>query len=193
MTRYFYDTEFHEDGRTIDLLSIGIVDENGREFYAVNADAQWWRVVDHEWLMANVVPKFVEDGVLLREPYDAARLPAINHSHPAVNSKIGIRSEVEQFFVNGVDEHGIELCGWFTAYDHVALAQLWGSMMAMPRFMPFWTNDLCQEQRRLERAYDLSITLPAQPADQHHALADARWNRQAHRFLAEIEKERRAA
>ena len=34
--RFFYDTEFIEDGTTIDLVSIGVVDETGREFYAVS-------------------------------------------------------------------------------------------------------------------------------------------------------------
>jgi hypothetical protein len=28
--KYYYDTEFIEDGRTIDLISIGIVAEDGR-------------------------------------------------------------------------------------------------------------------------------------------------------------------
>ena len=36
--RFFYDCEFIEDGRTIDLVSIGVVDENGREFYAVSTE-----------------------------------------------------------------------------------------------------------------------------------------------------------
>src|SRR3954452_23658432 len=36
--RYFYDTEFIEDGTTIDLVSIGVVDETGREFYAVSTE-----------------------------------------------------------------------------------------------------------------------------------------------------------
>src|SRR4051812_11038169 len=33
--KYFYDTEFLEDGQTIELISIGIVAEDGREYYAV--------------------------------------------------------------------------------------------------------------------------------------------------------------
>lgn len=33
MTIYCYDTEFLEDGRTIDLISIGIVCEDGRSPY----------------------------------------------------------------------------------------------------------------------------------------------------------------
>ena len=36
--RYFYDCEFIEDGRTVDLVSIGVVDEHGREFYAVSTE-----------------------------------------------------------------------------------------------------------------------------------------------------------
>ena len=36
--RYFYDTEFIEDGRIIDLVSIGVVDEHGREYYAISTE-----------------------------------------------------------------------------------------------------------------------------------------------------------
>ena len=36
--RYFYDCEFIEDGRTFDLVSIGVVDEYDREFYAVSTE-----------------------------------------------------------------------------------------------------------------------------------------------------------
>ncbi len=33
MTRYFYDCEFLENGNTIELISIGIVADDGREYY----------------------------------------------------------------------------------------------------------------------------------------------------------------
>ena len=37
--RYFYDTEFLEDGHTIELVSLGIVDETGeRAYYAVSTE-----------------------------------------------------------------------------------------------------------------------------------------------------------
>lgn len=36
MTIYAYDTEFLDDVRTIDLISISIVYEDGREYYAVH-------------------------------------------------------------------------------------------------------------------------------------------------------------
>ena len=30
---FFFDTEFYENGKTIELISIGIVAEDGSEFY----------------------------------------------------------------------------------------------------------------------------------------------------------------
>ena len=36
--KFFYDTEFIEDGTTIDLISVGVVGEDGREFYAVSTE-----------------------------------------------------------------------------------------------------------------------------------------------------------
>ncbi|TWH05595.1 uncharacterized protein DUF5051, partial [Rhodococcus rhodochrous J45] len=54
--KYFYDTEFLENGSTIDLISIGIVAEDGREYYAVNSDMDHDRIAHDEWLCKNVVP-----------------------------------------------------------------------------------------------------------------------------------------
>ena len=51
--RYFYDCEFIEDGRTIDLVSIGVVDEHGREFYAVSTEFDDRAAVP--WVRRNVL------------------------------------------------------------------------------------------------------------------------------------------
>src|SRR5207248_159706 len=53
--RYFYDCEFIEDGRTVDLVSIGVVDEHGREFYAVSTEFDGSRAVP--WVRRNVLDK----------------------------------------------------------------------------------------------------------------------------------------
>ena len=50
--RFFYDTEFIEDGATIELVSIGIVAEDGREYYAVSTDADHSRA--NAWVKENV-------------------------------------------------------------------------------------------------------------------------------------------
>ncbi len=38
----------------------------------------------------------------------------------------------------------MELWAWYAAYDHVALAQLWGAMPALPREIPRYTKELRQ-------------------------------------------------
>src|ERR1700761_9600825 len=53
--RYFYDCEFIEDGRTVDLVSIGVVDEFGRDFYAVSTEFDDSRAVP--WVRRNVLDK----------------------------------------------------------------------------------------------------------------------------------------
>ncbi|HZD13589.1 MAG TPA: hypothetical protein VE196_00320, partial [Pseudonocardiaceae bacterium] len=53
--RYFYDTEFIDDGRTIELISIGVVAEDGREYYAVSTEFNPERA--GSWVRANVLPK----------------------------------------------------------------------------------------------------------------------------------------
>lgn len=157
--RYFYDTEFLEDGKTIDLISIGIVAEDGREYYAVNDDMDLDRITQHEWLMKNVMPQ----------------LPPADLWRP----KAQIRDEVSAFLLPyGTEHNGLtgqhwrglpELWAWFGAYDHVVLAQLFGTMMDFPRHIPMWTNDLRQEQHRLG-----DPGLPHQAAGLHNALEDAR-------------------
>ena len=53
--RYFYDCEFIEDGRTIDLVSIGVVDEFGREFYAISTEFDDRAAVP--WVRRNVLDR----------------------------------------------------------------------------------------------------------------------------------------
>src|SRR5690348_18356253 len=53
--RYHYDCEFIEDGVTIDLVSIGVVDERGREFYAVSTEFDPSKA--GQWVRDNVLDK----------------------------------------------------------------------------------------------------------------------------------------
>ena len=41
--KYWIDTEFIERPCTIDLISIGLVAEDGREFYAESSEVDWTR------------------------------------------------------------------------------------------------------------------------------------------------------
>ena len=47
--KYFYDTEFLEDGHTFDLISIGIVAEDGREYYARSEERRVGKECRSRW------------------------------------------------------------------------------------------------------------------------------------------------
>ena len=122
VSRYFYDCEFIEDGRTIELISIGVVAQDGREFYAVSTD------FDPEtagtWVRRNVLDK-------LPSPSDRSW-----------RSRSRIRDELFEFLV--APGLPVELWAWYAAYDHVVLAQLWGAMPAMPNEVPRLTREIRQ-------------------------------------------------
>ena len=98
MTRYAYDCEFLEDGKTIELISIGIVADDGRDYYAVNRDAPWKRIKKHEWLVANVVPSLPKLYGDARLHY-ARRGPLglIDWWHPHMKRRDRIAGEVLRF------------------------------------------------------------------------------------------------
>jgi hypothetical protein len=147
--RFFFDTEFIEDGLTIDLVSIGVVDENGREFYAVSTEFDPGRA--SPWVRKHVLSK-------LPPPAD-----------PSWRSRAAIREQLLAFLL--APGQDVELWAWYAAYDHVALAQLWGGMPALPRPIPRFTRELRQRWEDVGRP-----PLPAVPNDAHDALADARHN-----------------
>lgn len=173
--KFWFDTEFIEDGKTIDLISIGIVAEDGREFYAVDGDAPWRRIKKHAWLMANVVPHLPQPHGDWRN--QAPKSWVIDFYSPLVMRKPAIAEGVKRFLTqhNGP----VELWGYYSAYDHVVLAQLWGTMMQLPSGVPMWTNDV--QQVAASRGLDNS--LPQQTGTAHNALDDARWTRKAWEYL----------
>lgn len=157
--RYFYDTEFIEDGRTIELISIGVVAEDGREYYAVSTEFDPERA--GPWVRANVLPKL---------PPPASQL---------WRSRRQIRDDLEEFFgVRAAQSEPIELWAWVAAYDHVALCQLWGPMPDLPRAIPRFTRELRQLWRTGLPADAAALTgcprcagrrpRPAAPVPDHH-------------------------
>ena len=176
--KIFYDCEFLEDGRSIDLISIGMVTEDGREYYAVNRDMPVRRIRKHDWLMANVVPGLPKAAGDWNNHMPKRWL--FDYRNPAVKSRARIAAEVAEF----IQPHGpdVELWAWYGAYDHVALAQLWGPMVNLPEGVPMYTHDLKQECDRL-----CNPQLPNQEGGQHNALADARQVRAWWEYVQGIE------
>jgi hypothetical protein len=174
--RYFYDTEFLEEGKTIELISIGIVAEDGREYYAVNRDAPWKRIAKNDWLVSNVVrqlPRIYGDQ---RFHVGRHNPLALDFDDRAMKTRDDIANEVRDFLLAVGNP---ELWAWYAAYDHVVLCQLWGSMIHLPEGIPMYTHDLKQECDRLGNP-----EMPAQPSGEHNALADAQHVRAMAEYLA---------
>lgn len=155
--RFYLDTEFHEDGVKIELISIALVAENGQSFYAVSNE---FRISDcSSWVQTFVVP----------------HLP-----HPKEwLSRREIRSGL-QAFVESMPWGKHEFWGYYADYDWVVLCQLFGLMIDLPPSWPKYCRDLKQvmDDHGIERE-----DLPAQVGAEHDALADAQWVRAAHQHI----------
>ena len=147
--KFWFDTEFIEDGKTIDLISIGIIAEDGRTYYAESLECDLNRASD--WVKANVIPH--------------------------LTANITPRAEIAKEIVEFVGE-APEFWAYFAAYDWVALCQLYGKMMDLPTAWPMYCRDVKQLADSLGNP-----PLPYQSKAEHHALADAKWNREAWQFL----------
>lgn len=157
--RIFLDTEFYENGRTIELISIGLVKENGETYYAETPNA---RMLAQQtmWLWDNVL------GGLSRT------------SDPKTRSHRQISNDIVEFA--GEDP---EFWAWYGSYDWVVLCQLYGRMIDLPQGWPMYIRDFkqtCDEQGM--------ATIPLDSEDEHNALTDARWLRDQFNMLMPISK-----
>jgi hypothetical protein len=156
--RIWLDTEFMEDGKTIELLSIGIVREDGAEYYAVNSEADVSKA--NPWVKENVLPKIDFKDAKPRNQ---------------------IRQEVEKIL--RADGSKPEIWGYYADYDWVAVCQLFGRMVDLPKGFPMYCRDIKQFCVEIGNP-----DLPKQDKSEHHALADARWNRSAWLFCEDRRK-----
>lgn len=122
-TRYCFDTEFIEDGKTIDLVSIGIVAEDGREFYAVSSGFSVSKLHANPWLVENVRPYLPQRTHPTGPQCRCITGWHLDLDHPAVRSRAQIARAVTDFLLA---DGKPELWAWYAAYDHVALCQLFG-------------------------------------------------------------------
>lgn len=172
--RYHYDTEFLEDGKTIDLISIGIATEDGREFYAVSNEFDTRRVARHNWLMENVMSSIEHEQFIVA---DHDGMPYVRDIHVTDKDSMS-REDIKNGILAFVDGTWPEFWNWYGAYDHVALCQLFGRMIDLPSKFPMFSADI----KQLHKAAG-SPDMPKQPSGAHNALADAKFNIVRYRYL----------
>ena len=185
--KYFFDTEFIENGKTIDLISIGIVADDCRCYYAQNVECDFLKASD--WVWRNVFPNLAHFNMRgsrscsqVQEPYDSGlgirtRIPCVGKDEPCPwRDRISIKQEILAFC--DFSKYGKpEFWGYYADYDWVALCQLFGTMVQLPKGYPMYCNDLKQ--------LCVSMGDPSLPKGdgRHNSLTDALWVKGTHQYL----------
>lgn len=170
--KIFFDTEFLEDGKTIDLISIGLVREDGKELYLINKDMKVRQAIKDVWVRENVMKGIFSEMVLTRDRFlqdDERGFSERNFKNLLYycgQSKSDIAESITYFV--GRSPVFYAYCA---DYDWVALMQLYGKMIDKPKDWRFYCRDL--RQTADETNFDTTIVLQG---NQHNALGDARWN-----------------
>ncbi len=118
--KIFFDTEFIEDGKTIDLISIGLVREDNEMCYLVSSEFD-----------ASKANPWVQENVLKHIP-DACQTFT--------------RKEIAETILKFIGPEKPEFWGYYADYDWVVLCQLYGTMMDLPKGWPMFCRDLKQLQ-----------------------------------------------
>jgi hypothetical protein len=159
--KMWFDTEFIEDGKTIELISIGIVAEDGREYYAELCGEDglppYCHIPQDHWVIKNVVPHLQMRNLLTRS---------------------AVAKEIKTFVCQQP-----EFWAYYADYDWVALCQLFGRMIDLPKDWPQFCLDV-QQLAVMAKHSGAVITLPPKPPNSHNALADAKWTKLAWEVLA---------
>lgn len=174
--KYFLDCEFIEGfhkpffGKRrhfIDLISIGIVAEDGREYYAISTEFNSNDADD--WVKKNVIQKLPNKIAPYPESSPRERRESLLWRK---NKTIAI--DILNF-VWGADAQP-KFYGYYSDYDWVLFCSLFGRMIDLPKGFPMYCMDIKQmmEERGLTNEWKNQVC-PDGP-DEHNALADAKWN-----------------
>lgn len=163
--RIFLDFEFIENGNEHPIIpiSVGLVREDGLEYYAEFplTDEEWG--LANEWVIANVKPY---TGIVDSKP----------------------REVIGDEIIELVGEKP-EFWGYYADYDWVILCNIYGRMIDLPHEWPKYCLDLNQYMYHLGlKLKDIHHVLNEQ---EHNALADAKWNRELFAYLLQYTESQR--
>jgi hypothetical protein len=171
--KYFIDTEFIEYPFTIDLISLGIISEDGRMLYMINADANLDKAGD--WVRKNVLFNMEEYNKTTNK---------FN-----LNSKnLYCHSEFKNKVLDFIGKETPEFWGYYSDYDWVVFCWIFGRMMDLPKHFPMYCNVLRQLELQYGNVNLEKLNFMGIPKDKHNALIDAVWIKEAHKFLINFNK-----
>lgn len=161
--RFWIDTEYHDTGKHVELISLGALAEDGREFYAISTEFNPDELLP--WTKENVLPHL--------SPRDSGDWKSIQE----------IGSDFRAF----VGDSPAEFWSYIATYDWYLVTRLLPyGLNGLPENWPFECWDLHQWAWRLGNP-----ELPEPENEAHHALSDAHWHRQVYEFLEAYENSSR--
>jgi hypothetical protein len=161
--RYFVDTEHTDNGEYFELISIAVVCEDGREYYAAVEGYDGSAVTP--WIAENVLPKLPSEGDVLWK------------------SREQIRDDLDAFVI-GDDVEFWTMCAWS---DWSLVVRLFGRFEDVPKSWPMACWDLWQLEA------ELGVTRadrPPEPDGVHNALIDARYHERIYHWLRGVQSKK---
>lgn len=215
--KYFLDFEFIEGfnkplfGKRrhfIDMISVGIACEDGRNYYAISSEYNYKDA--NKWVQENVIIPMYSKTVSgdSKNHWSAGTF----HKHFGLPNKMIAEDIVKfcnsvQVYAPELGHNGVnEFYGYYSDYDWVLLCSLFGRMIDLPKFFPMYCNDLKQtldekllnysnsdfftkfhiekEMTLEEKLIEIKKhTQYPQQENEHNALSDAKFNRDLYNFL----------
>lgn len=172
MEKLFFDTEFTGLQKDTELISIGVIDETDRTFYAEINDFNISAISNNEWIMKNVIANLMFNG----------EFEIVKDDNGSISMK-GTKSQVSKQLLNWIGNREVEFVSDCNSYDHVLLVDLitcGGSALDIPHNISPYCHDINQDIARFYRvdnkeAFNMNREEMADTKMQnkHNALKDA--------------------
>lgn len=159
--RFYLDTEFDETPDRVELISLALRAEDGRELYLISNDFNVNSC--NPWVQRNVIPY----------------LHIFQPDH--VGPKNSFAEQIELFLCH---EDRPEFWGYYSAYDWFLFCRLWGGMLHMPGRFGKACSDLKQLANTLIPGISYKDACPPE-STRHNSVADARWNETLFNFIVD--------
>jgi len=142
--KYFLDTEFIEKPGSIELISIGIVNngtgEDSRAYYAISNEFNVKEVWDDDWLRENVLKQIFTD-IKESKRIKSEELDFTIENIAFIIAKFGkSKKEIASEIIDFVGENP-KFYGWYCDYDWVVFCWLFGRMIDLPEGFPMYMID----------------------------------------------------
>lgn len=184
-TKLFFDLEFSGLHKLTTAISIGIVAEDGRKYYAEFTDFDKYQIDD--FLRKVVLPKRILGEYNFETDYDPKAETVL------VKGDIDVIHSTLLEWLKPYEENGVEMWGDLLSYDWVLFINIFGNGLALPKFIDYIPMDLCTalklmgEEKDVDRdifAYGEEVA-KSKKANKHNSLYDAETQLEVYKKLVQ--------